>query len=54
MNFLRDVRTVYEKYNIGWAMWECDEGFGWIYYPSGSRNAPVADLDVLVALGLKK
>jgi endoglucanase len=34
LNFLHDVRTVFEKYKIGWAMWECDEGFGWITYPS--------------------
>jgi aryl-phospho-beta-D-glucosidase BglC (GH1 family) len=51
--FLRDVRTVFEKYKIGWAMWECDEGFGWITYPSGNRNNPVTDIEVLQALGLK-
>ncbi len=53
LNFLHDVRTVFEKYKIGWAMWECDEGFGWITYPSGNRNNPVADIEVLQALGLK-
>ncbi len=53
LNFIRDVRTVFEKYKIPWAMWECDEGFGWINYPSGNRNNPVADIEVLQALGLK-
>jgi len=51
--FLHDVRTVFEKYKIGWAMWECDEGFGWINYPTGNRNNPVADIEVLQSLGLK-
>lgn len=53
LNFLTDVRTTLEKYGIGWAMWDCDEGFGWIEYPSGNRNFPKADTDVLKALGLK-
>lgn len=53
LNFLHDVRTVFEKYKIGWAMWECDEGFGWITYPSGNRNNPVTDFEVLQSLGLK-
>jgi aryl-phospho-beta-D-glucosidase BglC (GH1 family) len=53
LNWIHDVRTTFEKYKIGWAMWECDEGFGWIDYPGGNRNSPVADNDVLVALGLK-
>ena len=51
--FLHDVRIVFEKYKIPWAMWECDEGFGWITYPSGNRNNPVADIEVLQSLGLK-
>ena len=53
LNWIHDVRTVFEKYKIGWAMWECDEGFGWISYPSGNRNSPVADNEVLTSLGLK-
>lgn len=52
LNYLKDVRTVFEKYNIGWAMWECDEGFGWMSYPTGNRNNPVADDEVLGTLGL--
>jgi aryl-phospho-beta-D-glucosidase BglC (GH1 family) len=53
LSFLHDVRSVFYKYKIGWAMWECDEDFGWITYPSGNRNFPVADNEVLQALGLK-
>lgn len=53
LNWIHDVRTVFEKYKIGWGMWECDEGFGWIDYTGGNRNSPVTDNEVLVALGLK-
>jgi len=53
LKWIRDVRTVFEKYKIGWAMWECDEGFGWIDYTNGNRNSPVVDNDLLKALGLK-
>lgn len=53
LNWLRDVRRSFEKYGIGWAMWECDEGFGLINYPGGNRNTPIADGDVLTALGLR-
>lgn len=54
LRWIRDTRTVFEKYKIGWAMWECDEGFGWIDYVGGNRNSPAADNEVLSALGLKK
>jgi aryl-phospho-beta-D-glucosidase BglC (GH1 family) len=53
LNFLHDVRTVFDKYKIDWAMWECDEDFGWITYPGGDSNNPVADVEVLQSLGLK-
>lgn len=53
LNLIRDVRTSLEQLKIGWAMWECDEGFGFIDYPTGDRNNPVADKEVLIALGLK-
>jgi aryl-phospho-beta-D-glucosidase BglC (GH1 family) len=53
LNWIRDARMVFEKYKIGWAMWECDEGFGWISYPLGNRNNPIADQDILLALGLR-
>jgi endoglucanase len=53
LNFLHDVRTVFEKYKIDWAMWECDEDFGLLTYPNGNRSNPVPDADVLQSLGLK-
>jgi endoglucanase len=53
LRFIKDARIVFEKYKIGWAMWECDEGFGWITYPGGNRNNPVTDIEVLQSLGLK-
>lgn len=52
LNWLHDIRVTFEKYGIGWAMWEADEGFGWITY-AGGRNNPVADNEVLHALGLQ-
>jgi aryl-phospho-beta-D-glucosidase BglC (GH1 family) len=52
INCITDVRSILEKYNIGWAMWEYDEGFGLIDYPSGNRDMPVADNTILKALGL--
>ncbi|MBI1341322.1 MAG: cellulase family glycosylhydrolase [Terrimonas sp.] len=53
LNWIHDARTVFEKYKLGWAMWECDEGFGWISYNGGNRNSPIADQELLVALGLQ-
>lgn len=53
LDWIRDMRKSFEKYKIGWAMWECDEGFGWISYPGGNRNNPVIDDGVLIALGVK-
>lgn len=52
LNWLHDARVVFEKYGIGWALWEADEGFGWITY-GGNRNLPIADNEVLHALGLQ-
>lgn len=52
LNWIHDTRLSFEKYKIGWCMWECDEGFGWIDYTGGNRNNPVADAEVLAALGL--
>jgi len=52
LNLIGDMRKTFDKYNIGWAMWDCDEGFGWIDYTGGNRNSPVADAGVLQALGL--
>ena len=53
LRWIHDARLTFEKYNIGWCMWECDEGFGWIDYPGGNRNTPVPDNEVLSALGLE-
>jgi endoglucanase len=50
--YLKDTRLTLEKYGIGWAMWEADEGFGFINYGSGRAN-PTADNEILQALGLK-
>jgi endoglucanase len=53
LNFLSDVRSVFEELNIGWAMWEMDEGFGFINYSQNNRTSFTTDDDVLHALGLK-
>ena len=53
LNCLTDVRTLLEKYQIGWAMWEFDEGFGIIDYTNNDRTKPVTDTGVTQALGLK-
>ncbi len=53
LNWIHDVRITMEKYKIGWAMWECDEGFGWIDYPANNRAVPVPNKEVLMALGLQ-
>jgi endoglucanase len=47
--WIHDTRTAFEKYGIGWAMWEYDESFG-VVLQSG-RN-PVVDQPVAEALGL--
>jgi endoglucanase len=51
--WVHDVRSSLEKLGIGWAMWEYDEGFGLVDYPSGDRTKPVPDEALLSALGLK-
>lgn len=53
LNWLHDCRITFDKYGIGWALWEADEGFGWITYTGGNRNHPVADQAMLLALGLQ-
>jgi endoglucanase len=52
-NLIRDDRIILEKYNIGWAMWDYDQGFGIVGYPDNNRNNPVVDQDIAAALGLK-
>ena len=41
------------KMIIGWAMWEMDEGFGFLNYTNGERSTFTTDDEVLQALGLK-
>ena len=53
VNCIHDVRMLLEQNNIGWAMWEYDEGFGLIDYTGGNRDMPVADNTILKALGLQ-
>ena len=47
--WIHDTRTAFEKYGIGWAMWEYDKSFG-VVLQSGSR--PIVDQPVAAALGL--
>ncbi len=47
--WIHDTRTAFEKYGIGWAMWEYDESFGVVTH-SGSN--PIVDQPVAEALGL--
>lgn len=50
---IHDVRSILEKYKIGWAMWECDEGFGLLTYPGSDRNNFTTDTGIAHALGLE-
>lgn len=52
LNWVHDMRTVLEQNNIGWAMWEYDEGFGLITYTNNDRSQPKVDNEILIALGL--
>nr|ABE60666.1 endo-1,4-beta-D-glucanase [uncultured bacterium] len=47
--WIHDTRTAYEKFGIGWAMWEYDESFS-VVLQSGSR--PIVDKTIAEALGL--
>lgn len=47
--WLLDTRTALEKYNIGWAMWDFQGGFGVVKKVNG---ATIPDAQVLNALGL--
>src|SRR4029079_8912210 len=53
LNFISDIRSVFEEKRIGWAMWEMDEGFGFINYAGNDRNTFTTDDELLHALGLK-
>lgn len=49
-NWLRDVRSLLEKYNIGWAMWEYNSGFGLV--KTNTNGDRIVDRDIATALGL--
>ncbi len=49
---ITDMRTAIENLGIGWAMWECDEGFGLFYYNSNDRSKFLVDDAIKNALGL--
>lgn len=49
LNWLRDVRTTLEKYDIGWALWEYDAGFGIVSTQDDQRVPNQAMLRVLIA-----
>jgi len=53
LDFISDVRSIFEEKKIGWAMWEMDEGFGFINYSGNDRNTFTTDDGVLHSLGLK-
>lgn len=50
--YIQDVRTIFEKYQIGWAMWECDATFGLLCYPGAARTDFYVDANIKDALGL--
>ena len=49
--WLHDVRSALEKYNMGWAMWDYDGGFGVLNRDANGKKVP--DDVTLHALGLK-
>jgi aryl-phospho-beta-D-glucosidase BglC (GH1 family) len=53
LDFISDIRSVFEEKNIGWAMWEMDEGFGFINYTGNDRNNFTTDDELLHSLGLR-
>jgi len=53
LTFINDIRSVLEEKNIGWAMWEMDEGFGFINYTGNDRTTFTTDDELLHSLGLK-
>ena len=51
--YITDVRMAFQTYGIGWAMWEYDEGFGFVTYKNATaRTGPVVDTNIRLALGL--
>ncbi|MBO0929596.1 glycoside hydrolase family 5 protein [Fibrella aquatilis] len=51
--YLGDVRKALEAYQIGWSMWEYDEGFGYITYKNATTRTGVQiNTTLKTALGL--
>lgn len=48
--WLRDVRTIFDKYKIGWAMWDYTGGFGVVQ--EDSEGVRTTDPETVRALGL--
>ncbi|MBL7977414.1 MAG: cellulase family glycosylhydrolase [Bacteroidetes Order II. Incertae sedis bacterium] len=49
LNWIRDVRTILERYQIPWTMWDYSEGFGVAIRKNGKREV---DMETVRALGL--
>lgn len=45
--WLHDVRSLLEKYDIGWTVWEYDRGFGFI---TRQKDKPIADQKIVQVL----
>jgi hypothetical protein len=41
LQWLRDVRTSFERYNIGWSIWGYDDAFGLDYFLNNQMDAAV-------------
>jgi endoglucanase len=54
VQWITDVVSIFEKYGIGWVMWEYDAGFGFVERTSDGSANEVLEYDegVLGALGL--
>ena len=52
LNWINDMRKALETNQVVWAIWEYDEGFGWINYTNNNRSQPTIDREILTALGL--
>ena len=50
--WLHDMRVAFEKYNIGWNMWDYQDNFGLVTKQNG--GAAVPDAALVEALGLKQ
>jgi endoglucanase len=52
--YAQDMRTLLNKYKMGWSVWDYDDTFGITSYPNNSRSGtPNWDANILSALGLK-